>query len=111
MGLFDDIKNSFNKAGKDLSNSLNSYSESADLALKTNGAKSTIEDKYKEIGKKYYEANKDNAPEEYAELFKVIEENKKLIEENEKRQEELKKERDTGNKSENQQENKEKSNE
>lgn len=90
MGLFDDVKKSFEKAGEELSKTINTESEKASLSLKNNQLKDSINDKYKEIGKKFYEANRELPPEEYSELFKSIEENNKKIEENNKKLEELK---------------------
>lgn len=90
MGLFDDIKKNFNQAGQELSNSLNKGTEHVQITLNNNELKSSLEDKYKEIGKKFYEENKENTPEGFAELFKEVDEKLKKIEENNKKLEELK---------------------
>ena len=90
MGLFDDIKKNFNQAGQDLSNSLNRGSEQVQITLKNNELKSSLEDKYKEIGKKFYEENRENAPEGYADLFKEVDDKTKQLEENNKKMDEIK---------------------
>lgn len=81
--FFDNVKNKVSEAGKSAAKMTKEIADTAKLKAEINGAKSTIENAYSDIGKLYYEQKK-NAPDEgYAELIAKISEASALIEKKE----------------------------
>ena len=74
MSAWDDLKGSLFAAGRDVSQKAKEVSEVAKLKMDIHTKEDFVEKQYAILGRAYYEANKDNVDEKYAEQFRVIEE-------------------------------------
>lgn len=81
--FFDNVKNKVSAAGKSAAKMTKEIADTAKLKAEINGAKSTVENTYSDIGKLYYEQKKDVPDEGYAELVAKISEALALIEKKE----------------------------
>lgn len=72
MGFFDKLGDSIVNATQEVGKQAKGMTDVAKLQYEARSKEDFLNKQYQEIGKKFYEENKDNVPEDYAVLFEEV---------------------------------------
>lgn len=81
MSFFDQLAGSLNKVTKDISSKAQEISDTAKLNSRISDANALLKSTFAAIGEAYYEKNKDDESNEFADQFRIVAEAKASIEE------------------------------
>lgn len=72
MGFFDNLAASVSKTAREVSDGAKVMADKNRIRKEIASLESELRNRYRDIGQKFYEENKENIPSEYAELFEGI---------------------------------------